>query len=216
MFSTPSRDAHARTHAHARSHAQACAWPRARDPRSQRPCSRRRRRSHPVRFPPHARVRSCAPSVSDTQPHSRARSLARSRETSGPALSRAAKPLPPGPSAGDLNDLHAYDPASRNWTNLSAPAAGVPPARRDSHGFAASGGLLYVHGGESSNGVRRARTRRECARSVAAMRSMHKRVSACTAVAHSPLARTRARAIFEARERERERFEASTGSGLAD
>ena len=55
----------------------------------------------------------------------------------------------------DLNDLYAYDPVARSWTNLSVPAAGVPPSRRDSHGFAAAGGLLYVHGGESSNGAQK-------------------------------------------------------------
>ena len=59
-----------------------------------------------------------------------------------------------GTSKLELGDLHSYDPVHRRWTNLSAPAAGAPPSHRDSHGFAAAGGLLYVHGGESSSGAR--------------------------------------------------------------
>lgn len=47
----------------------------------------------------------------------------------------------------DLGDLHVYETATRRWTNLSTPAAGVPPPRRSSHGFTAAEGLLYVHGG---------------------------------------------------------------------
>ena len=30
--------------------------------------------------------------------------------------------------------------------------SGVPPSSRDSHGFKAAGGILYVHGGENSDG----------------------------------------------------------------
>ena len=43
-----------------------------------------------------------------------------------------------------LGDLHAYDPARRRWTDLSAPAAGVPAPARLGHGFAAAGGRLFV------------------------------------------------------------------------
>ena len=54
--------------------------------------------------------------------------------------------------AGDLNDLHTYDPISQAWIDLSAAVSGVPPSSRDSHGFKAAGGILYVHGGENSDG----------------------------------------------------------------
>ena len=56
-------------------------------------------------------------------------------------------------SAGDLNDLHAYDPVARAWTNLSTPAAGAAPSRRDSHGFTPAGGVLYVHAGQGPDGM---------------------------------------------------------------
>ena len=49
-----------------------------------------------------------------------------------------------------LQDLHAYDPATKAWTNLSIPASGTPPGIRGSHAFQSVGGKLYVHGG---NGV---------------------------------------------------------------
>ena len=51
--------------------------------------------------------------------------------------------------AGDLNDLHEFDPASGAWTDLSAALSGTPPVSRDSHGFTSAGGKLYVHGGYS-------------------------------------------------------------------
>ena len=68
-----------------------------------------------------------------------------------PARSHRLRPLPS--PAGDLGDLHAYDPVARSWTDLSTPAAGFPPVRRDSHGFAAARGLLYVHAGQNQNGA---------------------------------------------------------------
>jgi hypothetical protein len=51
-----------------------------------------------------------------------------------------------------LNDLHAFDPATMAWTNLSA-AAGTPPTPRFVHGFACAAGKLYVHGGYDVSGV---------------------------------------------------------------
>ena len=54
--------------------------------------------------------------------------------------------------AGLLGDLHAYDPVAMAWSDLSAGASGRPPAPRGSHGFAAAGGLLYVHAGYGEQG----------------------------------------------------------------
>lgn len=51
-----------------------------------------------------------------------------------------------------MNDLHVYDPFTKSWTDLSSPASGIPPSPRDSHGFTAAAGKLYVHGGEVGNG----------------------------------------------------------------
>ena len=53
--------------------------------------------------------------------------------------------------AGDLDDLHVYDPAGMAWTNLSSPLSGQPPTSRDSHGFASAGGRLFVYGGATFN-----------------------------------------------------------------
>ena len=66
----------------------------------------------------------------------------------------ASKPWlkPPKSRAVDLGDLHVYDPVAMAWTNLSNAASGTPPPPRDSHGFRAAGGRLYVHGGENING----------------------------------------------------------------
>ena len=68
--------------------------------------------------------------------------------------------------AGDLNDLHVYDPVAASWADLSNPASGSPPSARDSHGFAAAGGLLYMHGGQGATGepARPMGTRIECVR----------------------------------------------------
>lgn len=51
--------------------------------------------------------------------------------------------------SGDLNDLQMYDLLDQSWTDFSAAiSAGlVVPAARDTHGFAAAGGKLYVMGG---------------------------------------------------------------------
>ena len=59
---------------------------------------------------------------------------------------------PAVPFAGfSFNDLHAYDPANRTWTNLSDPLSGQPPSPRESHGLIAAGGRLYVMGGFCNN-----------------------------------------------------------------
>ena len=55
------------------------------------------------------------------------------------------------PSAGDLDDLHAFDPATMNWTLLSAALDAPRPLARVGHGFTSAGGKLYVHGGYSYN-----------------------------------------------------------------
>ena len=52
----------------------------------------------------------------------------------------------------DLSDLHGFDPALLTWKDLSKPNAGKAPSPRDSFGFAAAGGKIYVHGGENING----------------------------------------------------------------
>ena len=39
-----------------------------------------------------------------------------------------------------------------NWTNLSNPLSGIPPARY-AHGFTSAGGKLYVHGGLDASGA---------------------------------------------------------------
>ncbi len=49
--------------------------------------------------------------------------------------------------AGRLDDLHAFDPATRTWTLLSAAGGDGRPSAREGHGFTLAGGLLYVHGG---------------------------------------------------------------------
>ena len=54
--------------------------------------------------------------------------------------------------AGQLYDLHVYDPASQAWTALSDAASGVPPSSRYGHGFTAAGARLFVHGGYNGKG----------------------------------------------------------------
>jgi hypothetical protein len=51
------------------------------------------------------------------------------------------------PSAGYLDDLHSFDPATMTWTLLSAANDTHRPSARSDHGFTSAGGLLYVHGG---------------------------------------------------------------------
>ena len=48
--------------------------------------------------------------------------------------------------------MHVYDPATKSWTDLSDPVSGIPASPRDSHGFTAAEGKLYVYGGEIGNG----------------------------------------------------------------
>ena len=64
-------------------------------------------------------------------------------------------------SAGDMNDLHVYDPENRTWTNISISASGTPAPPRDSHGFTSTGGKIYVHGGEYGTGRRKRIFRKE-------------------------------------------------------
>jgi hypothetical protein len=55
-------------------------------------------------------------------------------------------------SAGNLDDLYAFDPATMTWTNLSAADDAGRPSARFGHGFTSAGGLLYVHGGYGITG----------------------------------------------------------------
>ncbi len=54
--------------------------------------------------------------------------------------------------AGRNNDLHAYDPASMTWYDLSSSTTGSTPSARYYHGFTSAGGKLYVHGGYADSG----------------------------------------------------------------
>ena len=49
-----------------------------------------------------------------------------------------------------FDDLHVFDPVACTWTELNvfAGVSGTPPTARGGHGFAQSGGQLYVHGGQ--------------------------------------------------------------------
>ena len=67
------------------------------------------------------------------------------QQTAAPALICSCPPVA-------LDDLHVYDPSNRTWTVLSQ--AGNPPRARYYHGFAAAGGLLYVHAGSDGSGER--------------------------------------------------------------
>jgi hypothetical protein len=53
--------------------------------------------------------------------------------------------------AGLLDDLHAFDPATMTWTNLSVADDTGRPSARSNHGFTSAGGLMYVHGGISKD-----------------------------------------------------------------
>jgi hypothetical protein len=55
------------------------------------------------------------------------------------------------PTAGMLNDLHAFDPVTLTWVDISATAVGTAPERRAGVGFAAIGQRLYIHGGFSES-----------------------------------------------------------------
>jgi hypothetical protein len=68
-----------------------------------------------------------------------------------------AVPHTPGNSSSadsDLNDLHAYDPAARQWTDLGVLAGGLAPKPRMGHGFAAAAGQLFIFGGCQSGSLR--------------------------------------------------------------
>ena len=50
--------------------------------------------------------------------------------------------------AGELDDLHVFDPASMTWGDLSGAISGMPPAARSDMGMTAyADGKLYVFGG---------------------------------------------------------------------
>jgi hypothetical protein len=57
------------------------------------------------------------------------------------------RPSFPCPIAGSSNDLHAYEPTSMTWFDLSSYVLGALPPVRQGHGFASAGGKLYVHAG---------------------------------------------------------------------
>jgi hypothetical protein len=60
--------------------------------------------------------------------------------------------------AGELDDLHRFDPTSGTWEQIVAPspvnatAVVAWPTARDSAGFAATGGQLYLTNGFDGNG----------------------------------------------------------------
>jgi hypothetical protein len=54
--------------------------------------------------------------------------------------------------AGQLDDLHSFDPTTMIWTRLSAADDAGRPSARDGHGFTSAGGRLYVHGGYCPTG----------------------------------------------------------------
>jgi hypothetical protein len=78
--------------------------------------------------------------------HANARNVAVSgvRNGSPPLCSYLLFSPPVSLSAGELNDLHSFDPATMTWTLLSS-VNGPPP--RAWHGFTSAGGKLYVYGG---------------------------------------------------------------------
>jgi hypothetical protein len=43
--------------------------------------------------------------------------------------------------------LFKFDPSAMTWKDLSSAVTGPSPLPRNSHGFAAAGGKLYVHAG---------------------------------------------------------------------
>ena len=55
--------------------------------------------------------------------------------------------------AVSFDDLYVFDPSSLTWTNATATASGPAPSGRSQHGFAASSGRLYVHGGTTGDDI---------------------------------------------------------------
>ena len=55
--------------------------------------------------------------------------------------------------AGVNNDLHAYDPVSMTFFELSSNTVGTSPSARKKHGFTSTASQLYVHGGYNGNGL---------------------------------------------------------------
>ena len=51
------------------------------------------------------------------------------------------------------NDLFKFDPEALEWTQITNSAAGAQPVARDSHGWVASGGRLYLFGGMVYSGL---------------------------------------------------------------
>ena len=45
-----------------------------------------------------------------------------------------------------------YDTSTQTWTDLTSATSGIPPTARQSHGFAALDGKLYVFGGLDESG----------------------------------------------------------------
>ncbi len=52
-----------------------------------------------------------------------------------------------------MRDLFKFDPSVLEWAALTDAAAGAPPLARDSHGFAAAAGRLYLFGGIVYSGL---------------------------------------------------------------
>ena len=56
------------------------------------------------------------------------------------------------PLPGGLNDIRMFDPAGPEWRDLSGAVYGLSGPRRSSPGFATAKGIIYLHGGDSSEG----------------------------------------------------------------
>lgn len=55
-----------------------------------------------------------------------------------------------GMCAAFLNDLHAFNPTSNTWRELSASATGTPPRATWQMGLAAARGSVFVFGGDAT------------------------------------------------------------------
>jgi hypothetical protein len=68
------------------------------------------------------------------------------------ALSAPSSHLAVPASAGRLDDLYSFDPATMTWTLLTPADGSDPPSARDGHGLTSAEGRLYVHGGVGNTG----------------------------------------------------------------
>ena len=64
----------------------------------------------------------------------------------------AAAPSSQGQYPSDGRALYSFDPAARRWALLPFRVDNTPAYGRYGHGFAAAGGVLYVHAGTGPSG----------------------------------------------------------------